>query len=166
MKSARLIGLMTSGLAFATTHSVVWADQLPSFTIDYAPVGSIPTLSEWGMLILAGLLAVTAVFSLRKKVGSKTLLSIGVLCALGLGSVMGNKMIGQAQATSCEQMSNSGGGTLSCYGSSGTITNTTSVPLQIIRIIPTSDPATPPNTTCVQNLIVQAGGSCYVSLVR
>ena len=167
MKLARLLGLATSALALATTHSAVWAKE-PSWTITYAPIGSIPTLSEWGMLILAALLAVAAVFSLRKKVGSKTLLSIAAVCALGLGSVMGNKMIGEAQAGACttpSAMSSAGGGTITFNSCGGAVTNTTSVPLQIISITPTSATTSPPNTpTCVTNLIVPAGAACYISI--
>ena len=165
MKLARLLGLVASGLALATTHTVILADPAPtSWTIQYAPIGTIPTLSEWGMLILSGLLVVAAVYSLRKKVGSKALLSIAALCAIGLGSVLGNRIIGEAQAYTCvaQSMSSESGGTLSFDADCGAVTNTTLVPLQIISISPTSG-STLPDTACIQNLIVQAGHACYVS---
>lgn len=167
MRLTRTLGLLTAGLALASIHATVLAQSQPAWTIVYAPDSTgIPTLSEWGMLTLSALIAVAAVAFLRKKVGSKTLMSIAFLCALVLGGVMGNRVMGEAQAASCtapSPMSSSTGGTLSFTSCDGAVTNTSGVAQRIISISPASADTTPNTPTCAQNLVVPAGQSCYIS---
>ncbi len=168
MRLTRILGLAAAGLALAAVHATVLAQSQQTWTIVYAPGSvNIPTLSEWGMLALSALLAVAAVAALRNRIGGKTLLSIAFLCALVLGGVIGTRMIGEAQAGTCAApppLSSPTGGTLnftSC--SSGTVTNTSGVALRIVSITPASSDTTPNTPTCVQNLVLQAGQSCYIA---
>ena len=170
MRLTRTLGLVAAGLALAAVHATVLAQSQQAWTIVYTPESvNIPTLSEWGMLALSALLAVAAVAALRKRIGGKTLLSIAFLCALVLAGVVGNKVIGEAQAGTCATpppMSSPTGGTLSFTScSSGTVTNTSGIAQRIISISPASADTTPNTPTCVQNLVVPAGQSCYLAAI-
>lgn len=169
MRLTRTLGLVAVGLALASIHATVLAQSQQAWIIVYTPESvNIPTLSQWGMLALSALLAVAAVAALRKRAGGKTLLSIAFLCALVLGGVViGNKVIGEAQAGTCgaaPPMSSPTGGTLSFTScSSATLTNTSGIAQRIISISPASADTTPSTPTCVQNLVVPAGQSCYLA---
>jgi len=152
----------------AALQSVASAATVTIWTIVYAPAtpASIPTLSEWGMLILSVLMVVAAVVSLRKKAGNKTLASVALLSALVLGGFAGDKVIGSANAIIIG-MSNPAGGTITPFNYDGTqvpVWNDSGVAQMIVSITPTVlVPTTSP--TCTTNLVVPAGGSCYIATV-
>ena len=165
----RRLVLTVAGFMLAALQSVASAQET-LWTIVYAPAtpaSSIPTLSEWGMLILSVLMVVAAVVSLRKKAGNKTLASVALLSALVLGGFAGDKVIGSANAIVTPVMSNPAGGTISNYFYDGidfAISNTSGVAQMIVSITPTVlVPTTSP--TCTTNLVVPAGGSCYIATV-
>ena len=168
----RRLVLTVAGFMLAALQSV--ASAVPAetlWTIVYAPAtpaSSIPTLSEWGMLILSVLMVVGAVVSLRKKAGNKTLASVALLSALVLGGFAGDKVIGSANAiTPAPVMSNPAGGTITPFYYDGTelpVTNTSGVAQMIVSITPTV-PVSTTSPTCTTNLVVPAGGSCYIATV-
>jgi len=166
----RRLGLTVAGFMLAALQSVVSAAPASTlWTIVYAPAtpASIPTLSEWGMLILSVLMVVAAVVSLRKKAGNKTLASVVLLSALALGGFAGDKVIGNANAVIFAGMSNPAGGTISNMPYDGTdfaIPNTSGVAQMIVSITPTV-PVPTASPTCTTNLVVPAGGSCYIATV-
>ena len=166
----RRLVLTLAGLMLAALQSVASAATTTLWTIVYAPAtpASIPTLSEWGMLILSVLMVVAAVVSLRKKAGNKTLASVALLSALVLGGFAGDKVIGSANAIILAPvMSNPAGGTIPPFNYDGIelpVTNTSGVAQMIVSITPTVPvPTTSP--TCTTNLVVPAGGSCYIATV-
>ena len=168
----RRLVMTVAGFMLAALQSV--ASAVPAetlWTIVYAPAtpaSSIPTLSEWGMLILSVLMVVAAVVSLRKKAGNKTLASVALLSALVLGGFAGDKVIGSANAiTPAPVMSNPAGGTITPFYYDGTelpVTNTSGVAQMIVSITPTV-PVSTTSPTCTTNLVVPAGGSCYIATV-
>src|SRR5665647_1975498 len=107
----RRLVLTVAGFMLAALQSVA-AAQETLWTIVYAPAtpastpASIPTLSEWGILILSVLMVVAAVVYLRKKAGNKTLASVALISALVLGGFAGDKVIGKANAIVTPVMSN------------------------------------------------------------
>jgi hypothetical protein len=161
----RKLGL-TVGFMLAAVQSVASAAEVTQWTIVYAPTPPstpVPTLSEWGLLILAVVMAMAAAVYLRKKGASKTLASVAFLSALVLGGFSGDKLIGNARALPTPAMTNPAGGTLS-FGYTGqlAIPNISGVSQTIVSITPTVLVATP-GPTCVVGLVVPAGGQCYIS---
>jgi hypothetical protein len=163
----RRLGLTAAGSVLAGLHSVASA-QATEWTIVYAPVPPstpVPALSEWGLLILAVVMAIAAAVYLRKKGASKTLASVALLSALVLGGFSGDKLIGNAWAPPPIAMNNPAGGTLSFSYSSWMdlgIPNMSGVAQRIVSITPPSYP-TPDSPTCVDGLVVPAGGQCYIA---
>lgn len=160
----RRLVLTVAGFMLAALQSVASAET--SWTILYAPAtpaSSIPTLSEWGMLILSVLMVVAAVVSLRKKAGNKTLASVALIGALVLGGFAGDKVIGKANATVVPEMSLPAGGTITFDydGYEIPVYNTSGVAQRIVSIMPGS--VTTMGTTCTVNLVVPAAGSCYIA---
>ncbi len=153
--------------ALAVGHSVAMAQ---SIVITYGPVdvASVPTLSEWGMIITAVLLAGAAVYAMRKNAGSKTVMSIVFLSALTSGTTLGHKYISEASAAP-GGMTVATGSTLS-IPLSGTPTsdfpvyNDTSpgVPLKIISVQPAEAVQGAQSPACTPGSIVAAGSFCYV----
>jgi hypothetical protein len=169
----RRLVLTVAGFMLAALQSVASAQET-LWTIVYAPAtpastpASIPTLSEWGMLILSVLMVVAAVVSLRKKAGNKTLASVALLSALVLGGFAGDKVIGSANAIILAPvMSNPAGGTIPPFNYDGIelpVTNTSGVAQMIVSITPTV-PVSTTSPTCTTNLVVPAGGSCYIATI-
>ena len=141
------------------------------WTISYAPQAtSVPTLSEWAMLLLVLLLAAFAVYTLRKKgAGAGPLASVLLVSALALGAMTGEKLIGHANAITrivLATMSNPAGGTVSppiLSGIETEVANGSGVVQTITGVTPASSPITTPgHTTCTVSLVVQPGASCWV----
>jgi hypothetical protein len=135
-----------------------------SWRIAYAPATStpVPTLSEWGLTFLAIAIAMVAVVALRRKASNKTLASIALLSALVLGAFSGDKLIGNAWAPP-PAMDQPAGGTVNVdYSGTVGILNNSGVEQTIISITPTVAISTP-SPTCAVNLVVPAGGQCYVA---
>lgn len=163
----RKLGVPAAGLVLASQQSMVFAQASTQWSIVYAPAiaTGIPTLSEWGLLILALVVGVAAVLALRKKVASKTLASVALVCALALGVVMGERVIGSASADLLAAMTNPAGGTIPAFIYDGTslgIPNSSGVDQRVLNITPTVPVATT-SPTCVANLVVATGNSCYIA---
>ena len=134
--------------------------------IVYAPAAAtpVPTLSQWGMLILAVMLAMAAVYMGRKS-GNRLLSGLLVVAALGLG-VQGAP-VGNVQAIPAPTMANSTGGTVDLSELGGLLIDVPvnghpSIPMQIINVTPPSSP-TSSTPTCAAGLIVQPGQTCFYS---
>ena len=138
---------------------------VPAFAqvIVYGPAAtSVPTLSQWGMLILAVLLAMAAVYTTRKS-GNRLLSGLLAIMALGVG-VQGTP-VGSVQAVSVPTMVVNTGGTidLSEFGPSiidVPINGHPSIPMRIISVTPASAPTTL-SPTCAAGLVVNVGQTCY-----
>jgi hypothetical protein len=159
----RKLGWIT--VAGAGVNSVALA-QSTQWDITYAPVtpASIPTLTEWTLLLLALMLGVAAFVSLRKKVAHKTLASVALVCTLALGGVLGDKVMESANANFVG-MNNPAGGTVPTFpydGNSLGVPNTSGVAQRIISISPTVSVLTT-SPTCTTNLIVPPSTSCYIA---
>ena len=173
-----------TGLALGLAHSLVSAQGITTaWTISYAPVtpASVPTLSEWGLLVLALVMAVGTAWSLHKKAGRGTTAVLALATALVLGTVTGQDVVGRAEALPlpAPTLSLAGGGTTEPFSYWASvnpdqglaITNTSGVPQRITAITLTvnSLPATPDAPTnspqCTVGLVLPAGQSCYVTVI-
>lgn len=134
--------------------------------IVYAPAATaVPTLSQWGMLVLAVLLAAAAVYTGRRS-GSRLLSGLLMLTAIGVG-VQGTP-VGSVQAIPVPTMVVSTGGTIDLSELGGPINNLPiqghpSVPMQILSVTPPSDPTTS-QPTCTVGLVVSPGQTCYYTV--
>lgn len=135
--------------------------------IVYAPsnASAVPTLSEWGMVVLSALMAFIAIQTARKG-GSRVLSALLAVGALAVGLGGEQAIIRTAQAIVFEEaMATDAGGTinLSAYnaGNLVTIQGHPTIPMRIISVNPTSDTTDPSNPTCAVGLVVSAAGSCY-----
>lgn len=135
----------------------------------YAPAAipsPVPTLTEWGVLGLAGLLAVFAVMAFRKT-GSKTLLTLGLAIAAALGTGQAPQVLGHVQAgpAPLAKMEFNTGGTVNLldywFGDEIEIQGNDTIAMQITSMPTSIDTTHKP--TCTTNLVVPAGGSCWVN---
>ncbi len=180
-------GIPLAAVMLAMQHGLA---QAQSIGITYAPMNatSIPTLSEWAMLVLALLLAAVAIYTLRNKTGGKPLASIILVTALALGGMTGNKLMGNANAAispsqSCNStvrgdpwgpcdLTSASGGTIYTYIApyDVPITNTTAVAQQItaVAFVPYFSPDTPlTQPQCVPGVtVLQPQGICYVRAIN
>ena len=89
MSKATVLAALAVGQTLAMAQVVV----------TYGPdVTSVPTLSEWGMIIMSMLLAVVAGITMRKKAGSKTVASIALAALASFGAFSESKWLGVAWA--------------------------------------------------------------------
>lgn len=159
LKQMRKAAVLT---ALATGQSVAMAQVV----VQYGPVdvASVPTLSEWGMIIMAVMLAGVAAYAMRKNANSKTIMSFA-LGAVGLLSVaLGNHVIKDAWATPAFVMDSPTGGSVTPIPlgvGSISVRNTTQVPLRIISVTPV-EVRNAPETTCDPGAIVAPAGTCDV----
>lgn len=153
--------------ALAVGHLVAMAQVV----VTYGPVdvASVPTLSEWGMIIMSVLLAVVAVIAMRKKAGSKAVMSIALGAAVMFGVAQGNKYVSEAIAIP-DGMTSTTVGTFTTpllnVDEEFEVFNRTSpsIPLRIISVEPAESAqgtftGSPP---CTPGSIVAADTSCYV----
>lgn len=151
--------------ALVGSQSVAMAQ---SVIVTYGPdVASVPTLSEWGMIIMSVLLAGLAVLALRKNARSKTILSIAVAALISFGVFSDSKWLGVARANGFPTypMTDLNGGqvTISDQGTFAYVQNDTTIPLRIISVTPQQAQQTAPNSpACVPGLVVAPGTFCYV----
>lgn len=157
MRSMAMLAALALGQTAAMAQVVV----------EYGPdVASVPTLSEWGMIIMAVVLAVVAVIAMRKGAGSKTVMSIALAAMMSLGVVGGSKWINDAWANGFTTYSMSAGtnGQLSVPRSSSFayVLNDTLVPQRIISIVPQyADPqAIGDKPACIPGLLIAKTTSC------
>lgn len=150
-------------LAFAGSLVVGLPTSAFAQVIAYGPAAeAVPTLSEWSMLILAVLLAASAVY-LGRKPGNRLLSGLLVLAAIGVGG-QGNP-VGNVQATPAPTMVVSTGGTIDLSELGGAINNVEvighpTIRMQILSVTPASEP-TVSQPTCTAGLIIAPGTSCY-----
>ena len=181
--SQRPLKWVGTGLALGLAHSLVSAQGITTaWTISYAPVtpASVPTLSEWGLLVLALVMAVGTAWSLYKKAGRGTTAVLALMTALMLGAIGDHDVIRRAEATSPHPtLSLAGGGTTEPFSYWASvnpdqglaITNTSGVPQRITAITLTvnsvpATPSVPANTPqCTVGLVLPAGQSCYVTVI-
>lgn len=150
--------------ALAVGHSVAMAQPVDIF-VTYGPAGvaSVPTLSEWGMIIMAIMLAGAAVYAMRKNANSKSIMSIGLAALAMAGAAGGNNILNEAWSISASEMTAPTGGSISVPVTGGVVpvTNATQVPLKIISVTPNSV-QNAAQTTCMPGVIVTPGGTCNV----
>lgn len=151
----------TAIAALALTQTVAMGQVV----VQYGPVDavSVPTLSQWGMIVMAMLLAMAALIAVHKNAKSKTVLSVSLGAAALLGAGLGHQVIGDAWSLPSPSMNTATGGTVSLPSNIGVIPvqNTTLVPLKIIGVTP-ADAQNSSTTTCDPGVIVAPGGSCDV----
>ena len=88
MEKLKRMGSVAMLAALAIGQTVAMAQPAP-VTITYGPeITSVPTLSEWGMIIMAVVLACVAVYAMRKNAGSKTVLSIALAAVVSSGAFL------------------------------------------------------------------------------
>lgn len=124
--------------ALAVSQTTAMAQPAP-VTITYGPeITSVPTLSEWGMIIMAAVLAVVAVIAMRKGAGSKTVMSLAVAATVAFGG--GAYSIKDALAIAIQplSMTSQSGGTIQVDGGSQPtpVVNNTTVRQKILSITP------------------------------
>lgn len=149
--------------ALAVGHSVTMAQVV----VTYGPVdvASVPTLSEWGMIIMAVVLAGVAVYAMRKNANSKTVMSFALAATVALGG--GAYSIKDALAIQIQPLSmtlQSGGTILATNGSVPTpVVNNTSVHQKILSISPPNAVDSIGGSGCVPGTTVLAPAvSCTV----
>ena len=150
-------------VALAAAQTMVAAQTA---VVTYGPVGAtaVPTLSEWGMLAMALVLGVAAVYALRKQAHSKAVMSLALGAGALLTAALGGQVVQQARAVPVgAQLSNPAGGSISISMGSGLVLvqNSSQVPLRIISVTP-EEVQNAPQTTCDPGLIVTPGATCEV----
>lgn len=166
IKQKRNVAVMA---ALAVGHSVAMA-QAVDIVVTYGPAGvaSVPTLSEWGMIIMAIMLAVAAVYAMRKNANSKTIMSIGLAALAMAGAAGGNNILNEAWSVNAPapEMTAPNGGSVNIQMGFGVVPvkNVTQVPLKIIGVTP-NFVQNAAQTTCKPGVIVTPGGTCDVFAV-
>ena len=139
--------------------------QASNAVVSYAPLASssVPTLGEWGALGLSALVAIAAFRALRKKQGSRVVMSLALTAAGLLAAAQGSGVLGNAAAMIAFEMDNPAGGSVALPLGLGVrpVQNTSGVPLRVLSVTPDTsrdDPA----TTCTVGLVLAPGASCNV----
>lgn len=134
--------------------------------IVYTPAveATVPTLSQWGMLILAALLAIAAIYTGRKQ-GNRLLSVMLAVAALGLGAQ--GAPVGDVQASPQLFMANNTGGTVDLSELGGLpinvpISGNPTIPMRIVSVTPASF-TTLGSPTCAAGLLIAPGQTCYYS---
>lgn len=134
-------------------------------SITYAPAStSVPTVSEWGLMLMSVVLAVAAWLVLRRQ-NSKALMAWAMVASLALAVGGSGRLISEAWAIPNPSMTNDSGTTLDLSAFSGggefSINGNQNIPMRIVSLTPTSL-STTGTPTCAVGLVVAAGGVCYV----
>lgn len=161
-KAIRVVALALAGMG----TQLVFAGS--SVVVTYTPaVAGVPTLSEWTMLGLAGMLALVAYKFLRQRTNGQPLAALFLTVAVGAVASWGGYLGKQALATPAPDASMSlpGGGTvnLAC-SNSGNVVNATNVPLRIVSVT-SGDSLLDANLggTCKTLPVVQPSAFCTVT---
>ena len=157
-------------LKFATRMGAVLSSALLGShalaqSITYAPAStSVPTVSEWGLMLMSVVLAVAAWLVLRRQ-NSKALMAWAMVASLALAIGGSGRWISEAWAIPSPSMTNNNGGTLDLSVFSGggefPINGNQNIPMRIVDLTPTSL-STTGTPTCAVGLVVPYGGVCYV----
>lgn len=149
----------------------------PVGEIVYEPLAAataVPTLSEWGLMAMMGLLVLVAYRVLRERLQGKPLASVVLAGVLGLGVVSGGYWGRPALAIAVYntfQLSSASGGsyTFVSPGDEWQGTNTSAVPQRIksmTRLDTNYSFITPTGTPeCTVGLVVPVGGTCNAKIV-
>lgn len=160
--------LLATGLVLLAGQAY---SQTVPVAITYAPLASIPTLSEGVMLALAVLMGVVAFFALRKRGVGRPMASLVLFGALALVAAQGEKMIGSVHANGVlPEFTVAGGSTVAWDASIGweyLVTNRSGVTQTITAIMANGAPLGFANSAfgtpkCVQGLVVPNLGVCYL----
>ena len=162
MTTMKTFGSICALVGFASAHTLASAQQV---VISYAPASTaVPTVSEWGMIILSLLLVVAAVLAMRKGANGKTVLGIALAATVSLGG--GSHVIKDALAAVLPDLSmtNAAGGVVTAPEGSipVPVTNQTSVPMRILSITPPTAVDTDPSGCVSGSTVVAPGASCTV----
>lgn len=157
MRKAAVLAAVTLGQTAAMAQVVV----------TYGPdVAAVPTLSQWGVIIMSTLLAVVAVTAIRKKTSSKAVLSIALAAMVSFGAFSGSSWIGYVWANGYTQYSistgNNGQLTVPSDDSFAYVLNDTSIAQRIISIVPqyASPQGIGDKPACVPGLVLNNTKSC------
>ncbi len=134
-------------------------------TVSYAPASTaVPTVSEWGLLILSGLLAVAAFVAIRKGASSKAIMGLALasMASLGVGGYAVRDVL--AQSFPSLAMTNPAGGvvTADLGKDPAPVSNQTSVPMKVMSITPPAAIDTDPSGCVAGTTVVAPGASCTV----
>jgi hypothetical protein len=162
-KILRRVGAF-AGIVLA--HTVATAQVV--VTVTYGHATTVPTLSEWGLLIMSAMLAIVALTSIRRGASSKNIASLGIALVVSFASIGGTKWLTEAYATIYSYMltSPTGGQLFNIYQDTDTaIWNGTEVPLMIYSITPPQAIRSGPGA-CVPGVTILAPRhSCNVGIV-
>jgi hypothetical protein len=165
MNIYRIIRRVGAFASLGLAHALASAQA--AVTVTYGPATTVPTLSEWGLLIMSALLAAFAFFAIRKGASSKTIASVGVAIVVSFAAVDGTKLIKDVHAFvfTWTLTSPTGGQLLNVLASIDTpITNVTTVPLMIYSITPPEAIRSGPGA-CVPGVTILAPTqSCNVGI--
>ncbi len=160
------------GVAFAATlwgGSALAGVPVPVGSVGYGPLGAegIPLLSDVGLMLLVGLMAVIAFRVLRSRSAGRPLASVVALGILVAGGMASGRVEQVAYALAGVSLSSAAGGSadILATGTDVPVQNNTAVNLKILGV-----QATPPNTVgvpsssaCVAGVTVLApAASCNV----
>lgn len=134
-------------------------------TVSYAPASTaVPTVSEWGLLVMSALLAVAAFAAIRKGAGSKSImgLALAAMACWDGGGYTVREVV--AQSLPGLAMTNPAGGTVTAdLGKDAVpVTNQTSVPMRVVSITPPAAIDSDPSGCVAGTTVVAPGASCTV----
>lgn len=156
-------GMLRAGatVGLAAVHSFASAQV----TVSYAPASTaVPTVSEWGLLIMSGLLAVAAFVAIRKGANSKAIMSLALasMASLGVGGYAVRDVLAQSFPTLA--MTNPAGGVITAdLGKDpAPISNQTAVPMRVVSITPPAAIDTDPSGCAAGTTVLAPGASCTI----
>ena len=172
--------MQTKTITRIAVAGLIAAQAVPAMaaggTITYSVASSIPTLSDWGLIIMAAIMAVVAYRELRKSKRGQPLASLAALGILGLAAFVNNGSSWDARADLVL-------GTVSISDANATqvvmsvnniyeVTNTSGVTVQITGVIPSSSSTVGDipsevqydayRPICTVGSSLAAGAKCYV----
>lgn len=160
LKQIRTVAMLAA-LALGQTAAMA------QVVVTYGPdVASVPTLSQWGMIIMAVVLACVAIYAMRKNAGSKTVLSIALATVVSSGAFSGSKWLNAAWANGFTTyfMTSATGGQLSVPTTSifAYVHNSTDRPQRIISITPQYGPPQEVDgkPACVPGMVLAPNTAC------
>lgn len=162
MAAIKKLGSIGALVGLASAHPLVSAQQV---VVSYAPASTaVPTVSEWGMILLSLLLVAVAVVASRKGASGKTVLGLALTATVLMGG--GGYAIKDAVAAVLPtlSMNNAAGGVVTAPEGSIAVpvTNDTLVPMRILSITPSTAVDADPSGCVSGSTVVPPGSSCTV----
>lgn len=136
-------------------------------TVVYEPAASsVPTLSNWGLIAMVGLMAVAVFVTVRRGALGRLFSLFAAAAAL---TVTASQLATPAVAAPDFALANAAGGT-TVWGQTGTtpLPNTTTTALRIVSVQAAQDMLLvepEPSPRCVAGLVVSPGQTCYVTVI-